>query len=222
MADSLDRLIYRLGWLAARAGDAARQTASHAHDLEERLEAGLGSLDGEFDADDVARASAWGAGAAAGLVLSRVLAPRRVDWRRAALAGVLATLAYDVVSWLDESLGADGEGLGVPALPADSEAVARLVARYTAGVGLATVYAKFLHRRIPGPRVLGGLAFGVADGAAGAAGGLLPLAHHLAPTVPLPFAARGLTPGAQVTLRSLVRHAAFGATLGAVYDDGED
>jgi 4-hydroxybenzoate polyprenyltransferase len=220
MADPLDRLIYRLGWLAARAGDAARHTASRAHDLEERLEAGLGSLEGGFDADDVARASAWGAGAVAGLVLARVLRPRRVDWRRAALAGVLATLAYDLVSWLDEGLG-EGEGLAAPDLPAGPEAVARLVARYTAGVGLATVYAKYLHRRIPGPRMLGGLAFGVADGAAGAAGGLLPLAHLLAPSVPLPFAARGLTPGAQVTLRSLVRHAAFGAVLGAAYDDGE-
>jgi hypothetical protein len=220
MDDTFERLIYRLGYLASRAGNAARGAASRAGDLEERLEERLGSLDLDLDAEDVTRMGAWGAGAAASLVLARVLKPRPVDWRRAALAGVLATLAYDAVAWLDETLAARRTGER-PESHSGAEDLTRLAARYSAGVGLAMVYARFLHGRIPGPRVVGGLAFGVADGAAGAAGGLLPLAHHLAPSVPLPFEARGLSPAAQVTLRTLVRHAAFGATLGAVYDDGE-
>jgi hypothetical protein len=214
MEDAFERLVHRLGYLAARAGDMAREVTAHAGDLEEDVEERLGSL----DAEDITRVGAWGAGAVGSLVMARLLRPRSIDWQRAALAGVLATVAYDAVAWIDERLGARESGSEMPER-SGREQLTRLVARYGAGVGLAMVYAKFIHGRIPGPRVLGGVAFGVADGAAGAAGGLLPLAHRLSPSVPLPFEARGLTPAAQVTLRTLVRHAVFGATLGAVYDD---
>lgn len=215
----LSRIGYGLEWLGGSLRQAVESAADTlAHGAEEVEDA----ITPDGDASPLQAAAALLSGGAGAWIAGRFLRPAEVAWSRAVLAGVIGTLLYDATMAVDQRvLGRKFDtilplGEAVTDDP-DLQPWVAWTAHYAAGVGLALFYARFLHERIPGPRVVRGAAFGIVDAATLQWGGLLPLLAHTT-SVPLPTGYRGLAAAPEFTIQSLLRHAAYGIGVGLVYD----
>lgn len=156
------------------------------------------------------------------LRLRRVIAP---TWRpgRAALAGALATVTYSVAMEGDRFLVGNRfsdvrfiEGLLVGTAQTKRSAALAWFIHFLNGVALAEVYAAVAERLLPGPRWLKGALFG--ELFVCGVWWLTPLAdkyHPLIKNGELPQLAHW-----SAFFQNVVRHLAFGLTLGLLYQDG--
>lgn len=166
------------------------------------------------------------ASAAGGWLASRLLRPREVHLPRAVVAGLVGTLLYDLVAQLDRRVSGRefdtirplGEALTDRE---ELQGIAGWTAHYAAGVGLAVVYGRFVYGRIPAPALVQGSLFGAIDAFALQWGGVLPLLSRVVPDAGLPSGLASLGSDPELTARSLARHLAYGAALGAIYRDGK-
>jgi hypothetical protein len=162
------------------------------------------------------------ASALGGWAVTKLLRPQAVNLPRAVLAGAIGTLLYDVVTLVDQRISGRSFDTVRPLGKAltdqeDLQSIAGWTAHYAGGIGLALVYARFVHGRLPGPALLQGAAFGAADALTVQWGGVLPLLNRLTPDAKLPAGYRGLASHPELSARSIARHALYGAALGALY-----
>jgi hypothetical protein len=158
-------------------------------------------------------------GAASSALIAQIVRPRRVHWPRAVLAGVLGTLAYDAETVVRSVRAERKFGTRSAAAAGVVRALTRVEgARLAAGVGMAGFYAAFVHRRLPGPAVVHGLAYGAAEALTRGWGGPAGLLARVAPGVRVPAATgRGLARPEDGPIERFTRHLAFGATLAVIY-----
>lgn len=217
----LERIGYTLQWLS----DEARARMEQAGDMAAQLSSDARDMDVPEDAEPALGGSAGVlAGAAGAWLASRLLAPNDVNWTRAVAAGVIGTLLYDATMLADQRLlGRKFDTIGPlgEALTDDPELQPYLgwAAHYAGGVGLALLYARYLHNRLPGTPAVRGAMFGLADAATLTWGGLLPLLSRFAPHVSIPTGYAALAHAPQFTARSAVRHLAYGVGVGVTYRD---
>lgn len=233
MQSGVHEWIYRLGSAVERLRDVVERAADQSADGPHR---GRAALDEELDpfVDDRSADSepelipgmpAAAAGLAA-LAAARLLQPREVNWTRAIAAGLIGTLVYDVVMQVDQRLlGRKFDTIApLGAAVTENEALqpaAAYAAHYTAGVGLALLYARYVYGRAPVPGVLQGMAFGAADAVALNWGGLVPVLARAVPTAELPPSFSALAASSTLSAQSLARHLAYGAALGLVYREDD-
>lgn len=217
----MERWLERLGYAAQWLSDSARAAADAGADLDERLDDALPEEAGPA----AARAAAIAlAGTLATRLLGRLIRPADVSWPRAVLAGVVGTLLYDAMMAADQRLfnrkfdtiGPLGE---VITDDPDMQRWAGWAAHYAGGVGLALLYARYFHHRIPGPRLARGALFGLFDATTVAWGGVYPLLQSAGVSFPLPASAAVLAHAPEITAQSLLRHLAYGVGVGLVYRD---
>lgn len=225
----MDRWLERIGYAAQWLSDTARAAAASAS------ETAAGLADGAEDAVDAAddamdehpmAAPALLASTAGAWMAGRLLRPEEVRWSRAILAGIVGTLLYDAEMLLDQRvLGRKFDTIGPlgEALTDDPnlQRWAGWAAHYAAGIGLAVVYARYLHHRLPGPLPVRGAAFGVLDATTLAWGGLLPVLSRVVPDVPIPPGYSGLAHAPTITAQSLLRHTAYGVGVAVAYGRGD-
>jgi hypothetical protein len=221
----MDQWLERLGFAVQWLSDGARAAMEAAGGVPEQLE-DLADQALESDAAGPALgASAAALGATAlSWAASRWLRPSEVVWSRAVLAGVIGTLLYDATMVVDQrvlnrkfdTISPLGE-----ALTDDPEMQrwAGLAAHYAAGVGLAVLYARYLHGRLPGPRPLHGAAFGLLDAATLTWGGVYPLVQHAGGDLPIPATYAALAHSPAITAQSVLRHLAYGVGVAMVYGE---
>jgi hypothetical protein len=229
MQDWLHRLGYAFEWMRDEVQGAARFAAEAAEpaNLRETISE-LAEEVREAPGDGDIRGLAGGAlplaaTAVGGWLASRLLRPGEVRVARAVVAGVAGTLAHDVVA----RIGARAAGreysaarpLGAAITDREElQDVAGWAAHYAAGIGLAIVYGRYLHGRIPAPGAVQGALFGAADAVTVRWGGVLPLLGRLLPDAALPGGYASLADDDGLSAQSLARHVAFGAVVGAIYD----
>lgn len=229
----MDRWLERIGYAAQWLSDTARAAAATASESAAHFAGGASDLaDGVEEAAGDAMeelpmaAPALLASTAGAWMAARLLRPEEVRWSRAILAGIVGTLLYDAEMLLDQrvlgrkfdTIGPLGEALtDDPSL----QRWAGWAAHYAAGVGLAVVYARYLHHRLPGPVPLRGAAFGVLDATTLAWGGLLPVLSRVVPDVPIPPGYAGLAHARAITAQSLLRHTAYGVGVAVTYGRGD-
>lgn len=117
----------------------------------------------------------------AGLVLSRLIKPRPVNWPRAILAGTAATALADLVQSLTTSAPEEKPEVHFPPDLTD-------LPRYAAGIATAAAYGSQIYPRLPGSPLTRGLIFGTAEAALADGGGALGLLQQVAPQIDLPYA----------------------------------
>lgn len=215
----LERLGFAVQWLSDGAQAAMEAAGAMPEQLEELADE---ALQGDH-AESAMGASAAALGATAlSWAAGRWLRPSEVAWGRAVLAGVIGTLLYDATMVVDQRLLNRKFDTISPlgeALTDDPEMQrwAGLAAHYAAGVGLAVLYARYLHERLPGPRPLRGAAFGLLDAATLTWGGVYPLVQQLGGDLPIPATYAALAHSPTVTAQSVLRHLAYGVGVGLVY-----
>lgn len=221
----LERWLHRLGYASAWIEDmlaAAREAAQeHAHQAAELVGKWTDELGDEIEEHDLeASAGSTAATAAAGMIAAQLLRPRPVNWPRAVLAGTIGTLLYDAETIVESRLAARKFGTTPAGRSAEwDDALPGIVARYAAGIGMASFYARYLYGRLPGPPLVQGLTFGALESAARGWGGALTLLSRLSPEVRLPSGYTAIARGTETPLQALRRHLAFGIGLGMVYRD---
>lgn len=244
MQHGLNEWIYRLGSVVERFRDVADNAAQHAaghsrsgtetlaEEMDDFADDGFASDEGFAD-DEFTHAEAAGfpgmpaaAAGLAALAAGRLLQPREVNWTRAIAAGLIGTLVYDVMMQVDQRvLGRKFDTITpLGAAITENEALqpaAAYAAHYTAGVGLALLYARYVYGRAPLPGVVQGMVFGAADAVALNWGGLVPVLARAVPHADLPPSFSALAHSSTLSAQSLARHLAYGAALGLVYRDEE-
>lgn len=235
LSEWLERIGYTAQWISDAAQSMTEATAGMVPEPEhwdeidgEEIADALGGLD-DWDEDPDADAALSGSAAmlatgASAWLANRLLQPRKVNWPRAVLAGVVGTLLYDVGMLIDQRVtGRRFDTIGPlgAAISDDPEVQqwAGWVAHYAAGIGLSVFYARYVYGRVPLPGAVQGAAFGAADAALLQWGGLLPVLSQAAPHVRLPAGYAGLAHEPELGAQSLFRHLAYGVGVGMVYED---
>jgi len=229
--NGFEGLLYRLGYASARARSALREVqeagAGAAQRPSERSNRFADEPADAWDDDDGANShpvAAMAAATAVGALLTQVLHPRSVNWPRAVLAGTIGTLLYDAETVVESRLRKRKFGTSRSAREALMQGGLRGQAgRYAAAIGMAGFYGQFFYGRLPGPRVLHGMLYGLAEGSTRGWGGPIALLNRVSPQIRIPSGyTHGIAHGTETTVERLGRHLLFGLALGIIYKASDE
>lgn len=206
---------YRVGYALerARGGDSSPEEGTNGRKPKERSRPDAADRPDWPSADDLV---ASGVAALAGKVLSAWRPARKVTFTRllrAGLAGAAASLLVELVKPLLS---------GRAELPELDE---RLGSRMLAGAGQGLLYGAVVEPRVPGPPLLKGAVFALAEYMAHPAGGLSHLLGRHTPQGKLPFVSdllEDLTPEDREYVEELAFGLALALMCGDSIDDFED